>query len=141
MVQGFACHARGVELQQATAERVRARVRSKRLHEVDLRAERSQLSITCSCAATTLDPVPCKHAWAALLEVDRSGGLDELRRLTGALDVVPSVPELTEPPAAPAEPRTGKKKTLAKTRAKAEAKAKAKASAPEPSRKKEKSRR
>jgi uncharacterized Zn finger protein len=90
MVQGFACHARGVELCETTATHVRARVRSKRLHDVDLRATAGRLVIGCSCPARSFGLDVCKHAWAALLEIDRKGGLEDLRAGPGVLPVDPA---------------------------------------------------
>lgn len=97
MLQGFACHARGVELTYSTSTHVRARVRSKRMHDVELRSDHGRLVIACSCPARSLGLEVCKHAWAALLEVDRQGGLDDLRWTRGALVV----------DAAPLEPKDG----------------------------------
>jgi len=87
MMQGFACHSRGVELLVSAAARVHARVRSKRIHDVWLRAERGRLIIACSCPARSLGLDVCKHAWAALLEVDRQVALSDLRAARGALVV------------------------------------------------------
>src|SRR4051794_16524420 len=75
MLQGFACHARGVELSASGPSRVHARVRSKRVHDVLIRAAEGRLVIACSCPARSLGVDLCKHAWAALLEVDRQNTL------------------------------------------------------------------
>lgn len=120
MLQGFACHARGVEIVETGPAHVRARVRSKRTHEVELRADGGRLLVGCSCPARSMGIAACKHAWAALLEVDRQGGLEDLRGMRGVLPVEPA-PEPTEEP----EERGGSKqsKKPARTRAsKAEAK-------------------
>lgn len=90
MLQGFACHARGVEILETGPAHVRARVRSKRTHEVDLRAAGGRLLIGCSCPARSMGVAACKHAWAALLEVDRQGGLEDLRGMRGVLHVEPA---------------------------------------------------
>ncbi len=90
MIKGFACHARGVEILQTGRAHVRARVRSKRTYEVDLRAEGGRLLIACSCPARSMGIAACKHAWAALLEVDRQGGLEDLRGTRGILRVEPA---------------------------------------------------
>ena len=99
MMQGFACHARGVELPASGPSRVHARVRSKRVHDVHLRAERGKLLVACSCPARSFGLDVCKHVWAALLEVDRHDGLADLRGSRGALVV--------EPVPAPARPSSG----------------------------------
>jgi hypothetical protein len=90
MVQGFACHARGVEIQIASNTHVVARVRSKRTYDVDLRAVDGRLVVGCKCPARSYGLDVCKHAWAALLEVDRKGGLEALREKTGTLIVEPA---------------------------------------------------
>jgi hypothetical protein len=88
MVHGLSCHRRGVEIRDAGPSLVRARVRSQRVHEVVLRAEGGQLMIACSCPARSLDVVGCQHAWAALLEVDKRGGLEALRTTRGPIEIV-----------------------------------------------------
>jgi hypothetical protein len=100
MMQGFACHARGVELPTSAPSRVHARVRSKRVHDVHLRAERGKLVVACSCPARSFGLDVCKHVWAALLEVDRHDGLADLRGSRGPLVVEPVPP-------VPARPDTG----------------------------------
>lgn len=107
MMQGFACHARGVELVSCGAARVHARVRSKRVHDVLLRVEQGRLSIACTCPARTYGLDFCKHSWAALLEVDRRDGLSDLRRTRGPLAVhaAPPAPEAPDPEK-PAEEKT-----------------------------------
>jgi len=87
MVQGFVCHARGVEIQQSSRTRVVARVRSKRVYDVDLRAVNGRLVVGCKCPARSFGLEVCKHAWAALLEIDRKGGLEALREDIGTLAV------------------------------------------------------
>ncbi len=116
MMQGFACHARGVELAASAPARVHARVRSKRVHDVHLRAEDGRLIIACTCPARSLGLDFCEHAWAALLEVDRANALSDLRATRGALVVVaaPPAPE----PNAPHEAATTKE-AATKKRAKA----------------------
>lgn len=113
MLDGFACHARGVELASSEPLRVHARVRSKRVHDVHLRAEHGRLVVACTCPARSLGLVVCKHVWAALLEIDRHGGLSDLRRTRGPLVVEPR-----EPPseAARSKETTRPKKRAAKRR-------------------------
>ncbi len=90
MIQGFACHGRGVELFDACPEHVRARVRSKRTHDVDLQAQGGRLLVACSCPARSFGQTVCKHVWATLLEVDRRGGLEKLHTVKGMLPVDPA---------------------------------------------------
>ncbi|MBX3199716.1 MAG: SWIM zinc finger family protein [Labilithrix sp.] len=94
MVQGFACHARGVELVASGTTRVHARVRSKRTHDVHLRAEGGRLLVACTCPARSFGLDVCKHAWAALLEVDRQETLTALRGARGplAVEAAPHLP-------------------------------------------------
>ena len=87
MLQGFVCHTRGVELVTVSASVVKARVRSKRTHDVELRVDRGRLMIACSCPSRSFGLAGCKHAWAALLECDRQNGLADLRRISGNLKV------------------------------------------------------
>lgn len=89
MIEGFACHARGVELTKRESRHAEARVRGKRLHDValDVQIDKGRLTVTCSCAAESMGIV-CKHAWAALLEVDREGGLEDVASIRGVLPVV-----------------------------------------------------
>jgi hypothetical protein len=98
MLKGFACHAHGVDLAATSPARVHARVRSKRLHDVLLRAVDGRLTIACTCPARSLGVELCEHAWAALLEVDRTdGALADLRVTRGPL-VVEAAPVVTAPP-------------------------------------------
>ena len=97
MMQGFTCHARGVELAASTPGRPHARVRSKRLHDVLLRVDDGRLGGPCTCPARSFGLDVCKHAWAALLEVDRQDGLSDLRKTRGPLVVVAApLPTATE---------------------------------------------
>jgi hypothetical protein len=106
MMQGFVCHARGVELPVCGASRVHARVRSKRVHDVHLLAERGRLLVACSCPAQSLGVDACKHAWAALLEVDRQDGLKDVRDIKGFLVV--EAASVEPPPRPPVKaPRDG----------------------------------
>ena len=97
MLQGFVCHARGVELTASGPARVHARVRSKRMHDVHLRAEQGRLLVACSCPARSFGLDVCKHAWAALLEVDRQDALADLRKSRGPLVVEPAPPPPSPP--------------------------------------------
>jgi len=60
------------------------------VHDVHLRAEQGRLLIACSCPALSLGIDLCKHAWAALLEVDRQDALSDLRSSRGPLVVEPT---------------------------------------------------
>ena len=110
MLQGFACHARGVELAASGPSRVHARVRSKRVHDVLLRAEDGRLAIACTCPARSLGIDFCKHAWAALLEVDRADALADLRHGRGPLVLEVAVPA----PAEATEKKPAKEKAKVK---------------------------
>lgn len=87
VIDGFACHARGVEIISSSSSYVRARVRSKRAYEIALTAVEKKLLIDCQCPARSLGLDVCKHAWAALLEIDRRGGLEDLKDVGSALIV------------------------------------------------------
>lgn len=89
MLQGFLCHARGVELCASGPACVHARVGSKRVYDVHLRAENGRLVIACTCCSHSSGIEVCKHAWASLLEVDRQDALGDLRNARGALVVEP----------------------------------------------------
>jgi len=104
MLQGFVCHARGVELPASGPARVHARVRSKRTHDVHLRAEQGRLVVACSCPARSFGLDVCKHVWAALLEVDRHDALGDLRKARGPITIVPAPPA----PAPPAKTEPAK---------------------------------
>lgn len=135
MLQGFSCHAKGVELAAVSSTRVTARVRSKRLYEVTLRVAADRLVVACSCPARSLGLDVCKHAWAALLEIDRQGALPHLRDSRSALRISAETIDpksVAEPAAAPgtaasgtpatvsaalsAEPQAASRKATAKTR-------------------------
>ena len=105
MMEGFACHARGVELPAAGPARVHARVRSKRVHDVHLHAEKGRLLVSCTCPARSFGLDVCKHVWAALLEVDRHDALGDLRTARGLL-VVEASPL---PPAGPPDVEEAKR--------------------------------
>lgn len=90
ILQGFVCHTKGVELTSHGKARIDARVKGKRTHAVALASLDGALSVACSCPAKSYGQSYCKHLWAALLEVDRHGGLDELRTTRAPLDVIPS---------------------------------------------------
>lgn len=120
MMQGFACHAKGVELVAAGDARVHARVRSKRIHDVLLRAEEGRLVVACTCPARSLGIDFCKHAWAALLEIDRQDALAALRCSNGPLQVdIATPPPATKKTSAArearAEPLTKKRSAPSKT--------------------------
>lgn len=85
MLAGFTCHARGVALESSDAKGARAIVKSKRAHTVDLRVANGKLLVKCSCPAESMGVHPCQHAWAALLEIDKQGGLAELRTKRGPM--------------------------------------------------------
>lgn len=87
MVEGFACHARGVELSAVTSTTVHAKLRSKQAHQVVLEDAGGRLLVGCSCPARSSGRAACRHAWAALLEADRQGALGALRHARGVVQV------------------------------------------------------
>lgn len=103
MLAGFGCHARGVELVNGDDRSAQASVRGKRSHTVDFRVADGKLLVKCSCPAESMGVVPCKHAWAALLEIDRQGALASLRTKRGLLALEREM-EIAEPPRAKAAP-------------------------------------
>lgn len=96
---GFGYFARdAVELARVTEDEVDAVVRGRRTHEVALRAAPDgfgELRASCTCTPTSLGASPCRHLWAALLEVDRRGALACLRRSAGTLALADLVPPKT----------------------------------------------
>jgi len=108
MLKGFECHARGVELLDTATDHVVARVRGPRPQDVDLRVASGRLVIKCTCPSDSMTPDPCRHAWAALLEIDKQGLLDDLRTKRG-----PAPVERVAAAAAPAPPPANKKKKAA----------------------------
>lgn len=104
MIAGFGCHARGVELAAFDAKSARAIVKSKRTHTVDFRIANGKLLVKCSCPAESMGVHPCKHTWAALLEIDKQGGLADLRTKRGPL-VLERVVETEEPPKSERKPK------------------------------------
>lgn len=63
-----------------------ADVKGKRVQHVRLRVHADgRLASGCTCAAKLLGPAACRHVWATLLEIDRQGALDGLRRTQRAL--------------------------------------------------------
>ena len=121
ILQGFVCHTKGVELTSRGNARIDARVKGKRTHAVALASLDGALSVACSCPAKSYGQSYCKHLWAALLEVDRHGGLDDLRTTRAPLDVIASVASEASDPAATNEPvpeaPSAPKKPAAKTKA------------------------
>lgn len=118
MLKGFECHKRGVELDDPKKDRVRAHVRSQKPYDVDLRiTNNNRLVIQCTCPAESMTPDPCKHAWAALLEIDRQGAFAELREKRGPLKVETLAATPPEPPRAPSV-ASAKKKVAAKKKVK-----------------------
>src|SRR5262249_7956305 len=83
MIAGFACHARGVEISSFDGKSAHAVVKSKRSHTVDFRVATGKLLVKCSCPAESMGIHPCKHTWAALLEIDKQGALADLRMKRG----------------------------------------------------------
>jgi hypothetical protein len=111
MIAGFACHARGGELSAFDGKSAHAIVKSKRAHTVDFRISNGKLLVKCTCPAESMGVHPCKHTWAALLEIDKQGGLAELRTKRGAL-VLERIVEAVE-----TKPAQAKKKSAAKKKA------------------------
>lgn len=117
MLKGFECHTRGVELLDSAADHVVARVRGPRVQDVDLRVASGRLVIKCTCPSDSMTPDPCRHAWAALLEIDRQGLLDDLRTKRGHASVERVATAAAPlPDEAPAKKKSAKKKAAAKKR-------------------------
>jgi hypothetical protein len=111
-VHGYSLYAgRHVVVTSASPTAVEAVVRTSRVRRVHVRVEGGGIAIGCGCGPTSLDgPVGCKHAWAALLEVDRTEGLGAARGSTAPLVVTRLAfadapePEAAPPPAPAGEP-------------------------------------
>lgn len=117
MLKGFECHKRGVELEDPKKDRVLAHVKAPKAYDVDLRIANGRLLIQCTCPSEAMTPAPCKHAWAALLEVDRQGAFDELRERRGHLKVQTlgaTTSSAQKAPAAKAPPKKVSTKVAAK---------------------------
>jgi hypothetical protein len=85
---GFARWKSGaVSIENETATSVVAKVRGQRTRNVVLQEERGRLLVSCTCPARTFERPGCKHAWAALLEIDRRGALPNLRSTRAPLPV------------------------------------------------------
>ena len=128
ILQGFVCHTKGVVLTPHGKARIDALVNGKRTHAVALASRNGTLEVACSCPAKSYGQSYCKHLWAALLEVDRHGALEDLRTSRAPLDVVASEAIATDavatvevepapPPPAPRKAATKKKKAPKKTAA------------------------
>jgi hypothetical protein len=74
-----------------------ATVRGKRSRSVRLRSRGDALMVSCTCWPTSIDVGACKHVWAALLAIDRSGGLERLREGSRPLALAP-IPDERAPP-------------------------------------------
>ena len=120
ILQGFVCHTKGVALTSRSNVRIEARVKGKRTHALALTSKNGALEVECSCPARSYGQSYCKHLWAALLEIDRHGGLDDLRTTRAPLEVVvgePTVnvaPHEVAPPAPASPPQPAAKKRKAK---------------------------
>lgn len=86
---GFGYFARdAVVLSRVTEDEVDAVVRGQRTHDVTLKAKAAgfgELLASCTCTPASLGTNPCRHLWAAILEIDRRGALACLRRSAGTL--------------------------------------------------------
>ena len=132
MLAGFGCHARGVSLEGGDGRSAHATVKGKRSYTVNFRVADAKLLVKCSCPAESMGVTPCKHAWAALLEIDRQGALADLRTNRGMLTLEREI----ESEAAPVVEKTASTKSPAKAKAK-----KATAATPPPPPPKKKTRR
>jgi hypothetical protein len=120
--EGFARWKTGaVSIEEETATSVVAKVRGQRTRDVVLRDEKGRLLVGCSCPARTFELPGCKHAWAALLEIDRRGALPNLRTTRASLPVA-FLEAPTEPPAEPEPVALKKKKKQKEKKEKKEAK-------------------
>jgi hypothetical protein len=106
---------------------VDARVKTKRTRRLAFRVKDGDIFVSCTCTPG-LDLVGCRHAWGAILEIDRQGALASLRAGRGPLHIARLAeppPDPPEPPAAPARtekrratPAPSAKKAGARPRAK-----------------------
>ena len=69
---------RAVKVVEATPSSFEAKVSGSRLYDVELTYSDGSLLIYCDCPYYA-DHGPCKHIWAAILEADRRGSLEEAR--------------------------------------------------------------
>jgi len=86
MIKGFGVHARGMTVtasgeKSATVETAPLRGRS---FIVTFRAGKVGLIAGCSCSTPQAER-PCRHMWAALLEIDKQGGLTAFRMRRGPI--------------------------------------------------------
>lgn len=127
---GFARWKSGAVSIEAESERaVTAKVRGQRTRDVILREEKGTLFVHCTCPARTFELPGCKHAWAALLEVDHRGALASLRTTRAPIRVsfmdVPPAPNAksesssSPPPSSPSSPSAARS-ARARRRAKAD---------------------
>ena len=78
--EGFARWKKGaVSIEQESPTSVVAKVRGQRTRDVVVHDEKGRLLVSCTCPARTFEVPGCKHAWAALLEIDHRGALPNLR--------------------------------------------------------------
>lgn len=93
-------------------------VQGKRSRVVELRAESEELHASCTCIPSTLPLAPCRHLWAALLELDRRDAFPALQGTRGRVTIaVVSSGEAAgapPPPAPPAKTRAPSKKAAAR---------------------------
>jgi hypothetical protein len=116
-----------VALAAVSARSADATVRSKRARTVRFRCDGDALGVACTCWPTSVEVGACKHVWAALLALDRAGGMDSLReshaplRLAALAPLAPAATSADTPTQREPRPRDkggarAKKKTAAKGR-------------------------
>ena len=81
VVRGFRYfYRKRVDLVIVSDGAIDADVKGKRVLKVRLRSAEGRLAAACTCRAKVLGPAACRHVWATLLEIDRRGLLESLRR-------------------------------------------------------------
>jgi uncharacterized Zn finger protein len=109
-VAGFAAFVRrDVDIVVIDDSSVDARVKTKRTRRLAFRVKNGVLLVSCTCAPG-LDLVGCRHAWGAILEIDRQGALASLRARRGPLHIG----RLAEAP--PATARTENRRATSRKR-------------------------
>ena len=76
-----------LEVEDLGAARARLAGKGAKARRVEVRAAGEALEASCSCAPEALPMAPCRHLWAALLELDRREAFPAVRGCRGKLVV------------------------------------------------------